>query len=225
MSLGTDICQKNQLLLSTVQIIRFDVQWHYSVTRKSLIMTTLFFHTFNSPLGLLHFAHANDVVYALAFAEFQEQLMEQLQKRFAKNLNLQPAPNAVIDELLERYFAGDIHALRLIQTNTDGTPFQQEVWQGLRNIPAGQTASYQQLAQNIGKENGQRAVGTANGHNQIKPKWSRNNISNKQSRHDDYSKYKTYINNLLRGQTKIINLPLQFAISNHGTGKRNRPNN
>ncbi len=167
MSLGTDICQKNQLLLSSVQIIRFDVQWHYSVTRKSLIMTTLFFHTFNSPLGLLHFAHANDVVYALAFAEFQEQLMEQLQKRFAKNLNLQPAPNAVIDELLERYFAGDIHALRLIQTNTDGTPFQQEVWQGLRNIPAGQTASYQQLAQNIGKENGQRAVGTANGHNPI----------------------------------------------------------
>ncbi|TQC96974.1 methylated-DNA--[protein]-cysteine S-methyltransferase [Moraxellaceae bacterium AER2_44_116] len=130
-------------------------------------MTTLYFHTFNSPLGLLHFAHANDVVYALAFAEFQEQLMEQLQKRFAENLNLQPAPNAAIEELLERYFAGDINALSLIQTHTDGTPFQQEVWQGLRGIPAGQTTSYQQLAQEIGKENGQRAVGTANGRNPI----------------------------------------------------------
>ena len=167
MSLGTGICKKNQLLLSSVQIIRFDVQWLYSVTRKSLIMTTLYFHTFNSPLGLLHFAHANDVVYALAFAEFQEQLMEQLQKRFAENLNLQPAPNAAIEELLERYFAGDINALSLIQTHTDGTPFQQEVWQGLRGIPAGQTTSYQQLAQEIGKENGQRAVGTANGRNPI----------------------------------------------------------
>ncbi len=167
MSLGTGICKKNQLLLSSVQIIRFDVQWLYSVTRKSLIMTTLYFHTFNSPLGLLHFSHANDVVYALAFAEFQEQLMEQLQKRFAENLNLQPAHNALIEELLERYFAGDVNALSLIQTNTDGTPFQQEVWQGLRGIPAGQTSSYQQLAQEIGKENGQRAVGTANGRNPI----------------------------------------------------------
>jgi methylated-DNA-[protein]-cysteine S-methyltransferase len=135
--------------------------------KKITIMTTLNFHTFNSPLGLLHFAHANDVVYALAFAEFQEQLMEQLQKRFADNLNLQPAANAVIEELLERYFAGDISALNLIQTYTDGTAFQQEVWQGLRNIPAGQTASYQQLAQDIGKESGQRAVGTANGRNPI----------------------------------------------------------
>jgi methylated-DNA-[protein]-cysteine S-methyltransferase len=167
LSLGTGICKKNQLLLSSVQITFFDIQWLDSVTRKSLIMTTLYFHTFNSPLGLLHFAHANDVVYALAFAEFQEQLMEQLQKRFAENLNLQPAPNAAIEELLERYFAGDINALSLIQTHTDGTPFQQEVWQGLRGIPAGQTTSYQQLAQEIGKENGQRAVGTANGRNPI----------------------------------------------------------
>ena len=32
-----------------------------------------------------------------------------------------------------------------------GTAFQQQVWQALRNIPCGETASYQQVAQAIGK--------------------------------------------------------------------------
>ena len=35
-----------------------------------------------------------------------------------------------------------------------GTAFQQQVWQALRNIPCGETASYQQVAQAIGKRRG-----------------------------------------------------------------------
>ncbi len=130
-------------------------------------MTTLYFQTINSPIGLLHIAHANDTVFALEFAEFQERFMGNLQKRHTSPITFQPAPNAQIEENLAKYFAGDINALNLIQTSTDGTPFQQEVWQGLRGIPAGETASYQQLAHKIGHKNGQRAVGAANGRNPI----------------------------------------------------------
>lgn len=130
-------------------------------------MTTLYFHSLNSPIGLLHIAHTNDIVFALEFAEFQERFVNQLQKRFSAKLTFQPAANATIEELLARYFAGDIHALARIQTNTDGSPFQQKVWQGLRNIPVGHTVSYLQLAHTIGVEKGQRAVGLANGKNPI----------------------------------------------------------
>ena len=130
-------------------------------------MTTLFFHSVNSPIGLLHIAHADDIVFALDFAEFQERFLAQLQKRFSAQLTFQPAVNTSIQDSIEQYFAGDIYALNRIQTNTQGTAFQQKVWQGLRNIPVGHTASYLQLAHNIGVKNAQRAVGSANGKNPI----------------------------------------------------------
>ncbi len=42
-----------------------------------------------------------------------------------------------------------------------GTAFQQRVWQALRNIPCGETASYRQVAQAIGQPSAVRAVAGA----------------------------------------------------------------
>jgi AraC family transcriptional regulator of adaptative response/methylated-DNA-[protein]-cysteine methyltransferase len=42
-----------------------------------------------------------------------------------------------------------------------GTAFQQRVWQALRAIPCGETASYQQVAQAIGQPSAVRAVAGA----------------------------------------------------------------
>ena len=46
-----------------------------------------------------------------------------------------------------------------------GTPFRQRVWQALRDIPAGQTRSYGELARLLGSA--ARAIGQANGANPI----------------------------------------------------------
>lgn len=48
-----------------------------------------------------------------------------------------------------------------------GTAFQQRVWQALRAIPAGSTASYSEIAQRIGAPKAVRAVGQACGANHI----------------------------------------------------------
>lgn len=48
-----------------------------------------------------------------------------------------------------------------------GTAFQQQVWQALRAIPCGETASYQQVAKAIGKPNAVRAVAGACGANKL----------------------------------------------------------
>jgi len=48
-----------------------------------------------------------------------------------------------------------------------GTDFQKSVWEGLIKIPYGKTASYLELAKNIGNEKAVRAVATANGANAI----------------------------------------------------------
>lgn len=48
-----------------------------------------------------------------------------------------------------------------------GTVFQQQVWQALRNIPYGQTKTYQEIAQDIGKPQATRAIGNACGANPV----------------------------------------------------------
>ena len=72
-----------------------------------------------------------------------------------------------IVENLNAFFAGDLSALDTIPTETGGTPFQREVWAALRTITAGETWSYKQLADHIGRPSAVRAVGFANGSNPI----------------------------------------------------------
>jgi AraC family transcriptional regulator of adaptative response/methylated-DNA-[protein]-cysteine methyltransferase len=48
-----------------------------------------------------------------------------------------------------------------------GSPFQNAVWEALKTIPPGETWSYAQLARIVGRPKAVRAVGAANGCNQL----------------------------------------------------------
>ncbi|MPZ63810.1 MAG: methylated-DNA--[protein]-cysteine S-methyltransferase [Propionibacteriales bacterium] len=68
---------------------------------------------------------------------------------------------------LTAYFAGEREEFDLALAPS-GTPFQLKVWEALRSIPYGQTASYGDIARRLGLgPRGSRAVGTANGANPI----------------------------------------------------------
>lgn len=67
---------------------------------------------------------------------------------------------------LTAYFAGELIEFD-VALSARGTEFQGRVWQALRAIRYGQTESYGQLAQRIGKPSASRAVGLANGKNPI----------------------------------------------------------
>jgi methylated-DNA-[protein]-cysteine S-methyltransferase len=69
--------------------------------------------------------------------------------------------------VLRRYFEGDLGCLDGVEVEMHGTPFQTRVWDALRSIRAGTTASYGQLARRIGAASAVRAVGAANGANPI----------------------------------------------------------
>ncbi len=79
-----------------------------------------------------------------------------------------PDPDSFTEVIqqLKEYFAGD-------RTDFDlpiafaGTDFQHTVWTALRDIPYGETVSYGELAERIGKPTASRAVGLANGKNPI----------------------------------------------------------
>ena len=63
-------------------------------------------------------------------------------------------------EQLKEYFAGKRKAFDL-PLSPQGTPFQAEVWRALSEIPYGETASYREIAEKIGRPRACRAVGMA----------------------------------------------------------------
>ena len=67
---------------------------------------------------------------------------------------------------LAAYFGG-ARTLPAVALAPRGTPFQQQVWQLLRTIESGRTATYGGLAQALGRPNAARAVGAAVGRNPI----------------------------------------------------------
>jgi methylated-DNA-[protein]-cysteine S-methyltransferase len=67
---------------------------------------------------------------------------------------------------LSAYFSKQ-HQQFDLPVSPSGTAFQKTVWQALCNVPYGKTASYQDIANAIGKPTATRAVGTAIGKNPI----------------------------------------------------------
>jgi methylated-DNA-[protein]-cysteine S-methyltransferase len=67
---------------------------------------------------------------------------------------------------LSDYFAGTRKDFSL-PISLHGTPFQLADWEALRTIPYGETRSYRQIAEQIGKPKACRAVGMANHHNPV----------------------------------------------------------
>ncbi|MEO9384024.1 methylated-DNA--[protein]-cysteine S-methyltransferase [Chromobacterium phragmitis] len=80
-----------------------------------------------------------------------------------------PRDDAALAEVarqLAEYQAGERQAFDL-PLAPQGTPFQQQVWAALREIPYGHTVSYGELARALGNPDGARAVGRANATNPI----------------------------------------------------------
>lgn len=68
---------------------------------------------------------------------------------------------------LGEYFAGDRKEFDVPLDLVGGTEFQRDAWQALASVPYGETRSYGEQADAIGRPGAFRAVGAANGRNPI----------------------------------------------------------
>ena len=95
------------------------------------------------------------------------EIQEKLKKRFPaskiseNSLTLKP----YIDEL-NAYFNGTSQSFQL-PLDVQGSPFQLEVWEALKQIPYGKTVSYSEIATLIHRPSAVRAVGGAIGANPV----------------------------------------------------------
>ena len=70
-------------------------------------------------------------------------------------------PDARVSAALESWAAGDGLGLAAIPVWQKGTPLQQLIWAAVREVPAGETATYGEIALEVGRPRAARAVGTA----------------------------------------------------------------
>lgn len=112
-------------------------------------------------LGAILVAQSERGVCAILLGDDADGLVRDLQDRFP-NANLLGS-----DEGYERLIAQVIGFVEAPSTGLDlpldvrGTAFQQRVWQALREIPPGSTASYSDIARRIGAPKAARAVAQA----------------------------------------------------------------
>lgn len=111
-------------------------------------------------LGALIVAASGKGICAIALGDDPEELIRETLVRF-------PSATAADASGLNALLAGVVdlveHPWRASDLPLDirGTAFQRKVWQALRAIPAGRTASYRDIAQRIGQQRAVRAVAGA----------------------------------------------------------------
>jgi methylated-DNA-[protein]-cysteine S-methyltransferase len=130
----------------------------------------LFLDKLSTPIGqMMLVADEAGRLRVAFFTDDEARVRRQLDKLYgAEGTTLQHARNPHgLTDALTRYFAGDLGAIDDIAVESNGTPFQREVWRALRTIPCGETTSYGKIARQIGRPDAVRAVGHANGTNPI----------------------------------------------------------
>lgn len=112
-------------------------------------------------LGFLLVVRSDKGLRAVRLGDLESELQTQLTKEFASATLCDDDAqlNTDIAQLL-RHLDGEDRVLDLV-LDVSGTPFQRDVWRALQQIPFGETRSYTQIAQAVGKPQAVRAVGGA----------------------------------------------------------------
>ena len=112
-------------------------------------------------LGSILVAASERGVCAILLGDDPDQLARDLQDRFPRAELM--GGDAGFEQLVAKV-VGFVEAPRLgldLPLDVRGTAFQQRVWQALRQIPAGETVSYTEVAKRIGSPKSVRAVAQA----------------------------------------------------------------
>ncbi|HET9886035.1 MAG TPA: methylated-DNA--[protein]-cysteine S-methyltransferase [bacterium] len=153
-----------------------------SKTVRSANVTRVQYAELSTPIGRIYPAWSGNTLLAIAMAQTKDRgswtagdrpgnkvhsLRRELERRYGPiELERAGGTNATLKQL-DRYFHGDVSAIRKIRVDPGGTEFQAAVWKLLRSIPAGRTMTYGELAAQAGRPGAARAAGRAVGSNPI----------------------------------------------------------
>ena len=105
-------------------------------------------------------------ICATTLSPSREAALEELSRRGADE-PAKPTEAEPLVELVRRAANGEHVDARDVVRLVGGTPIQRDVWNAMLSIPRGETLSYSELAQRVGRPGASQAVGQAVGHNPI----------------------------------------------------------
>ncbi|MBD8038030.1 methylated-DNA--[protein]-cysteine S-methyltransferase [Solibacillus sp. A46] len=110
-----------------------------------------------SPIGVIEIVGTEQFISSVLFVEREIQFLQKID-----------TPALLLDcyKELDEYFSGQRLEFSVFY-KLEGTAFQISVWEALKNIQYGQTASYKEIAQQIENVKAVRAVGMTNSRNRI----------------------------------------------------------
>ncbi|WP_297633097.1 methylated-DNA--[protein]-cysteine S-methyltransferase [uncultured Clostridium sp.] len=117
-------------------------------------MNKKYYGYYESPIGVLKIEASEKVLFGVDFVEKKEEVLEKTE--FIEEVIRQ----------LDEYFKGERMNFNL-EVELEGTEFQKKAWTALMEIPYGKTISYKEQAMKIENEKAVRAIGGANGKNNI----------------------------------------------------------
>lgn len=136
---------------------------------RSSSVKTLYTAWMETPLGPMLAIADDQGLYYLNFVDHDGLDQELLVLRRKTGSVVVPGDHPMlqaVEKQIREYFsaASFDFSVPLIMS---GSPFEKTVWSLLKNIPPGETLSYQQVAEKLGMPNACRAVGNANGRNKL----------------------------------------------------------
>lgn len=113
---------------------------------------------YDSPFGLLRICCVNQAITQLTFIDRDIVSIE-------SDVQINGFQKGVKEEL-ESYFIGDIKNFTIPKI-VSGSAFRLSVWEAVNQIPFGETRTYKEIAQQIGRVNSTRAVANAIANNPV----------------------------------------------------------
>lgn len=111
-----------------------------------------FFDSFESPLGTIYMIFSGKSLSGISFAK-----PHMKRGRAPKDFKME----------LAKYFKGRLQEFSQKTVFAEGTEFEKEVWEAIKEVPYGETRTYKWLAKRVGSPGGSRAVGQALSKNPI----------------------------------------------------------
>jgi methylated-DNA-[protein]-cysteine S-methyltransferase len=122
-----------------------------------------------TPIGPLALLALDDALIASGFTADPGELYVRLHPSL-RTYDLSPAPDlGDLGKAHLAYFEGDLTALDALPLRRPAPPTRDRLWTVLRQVPAGQTVTYGELAARAGLTRGARAAGQACAKNLIAP--------------------------------------------------------
>ncbi len=129
--------------------------------------TTIRFAVGDCSLGAILVAATEKGICAIFLGDEPEELVHDLEERFPKAELI--GGDAEFEKLVAQVVGLVDHPTQNVELPLDirGTAFQRRVWEALRQIPVGKTATYSEIASRIGMPKSVRAVANACANNKI----------------------------------------------------------